>query len=236
MTYSMRLVQREGRRIARFLKRRDSSASASFTPSAPSTVIPEGPEWALPPTTTPVATSNSFSAASQTVVIALSVLGFIVLGIAFWRIRVLRRKSIKGVVNVTDEGDIEHQKEKWLASSTTAPLTLDTVVAPAGVGWAPQFRSISGPEYVREAAKESKSPPLKRSRSPPPSLVSKLPQDPFADPRPKSAPPKSPGTCDVEHAINISLPSSPQPYALSVSGYQIRGLWTKEKGTRDLEV
>lgn len=236
MTYSMRLVQREGRRIARFLQRRDSSAGASTTSSTPSPSISEGPELALPPTTTPVATSNHFPATSQTLAIALSILGFIVLGIAFWRIRVRRRKSMKGADNVADGGDVERQKEKWLAPSTTAPLALDTVVAPTGVGWAPQFRSISGPEYVREAAKESKPPPPKRPRSPPPSLVPKPSQDPFADPRPKSAPPKSPRTSDVEHAISISSPSSPQPYALSVSGYQVRGLWTKEKGTRDSEV
>lgn len=234
MTYSMRFVQREGRRIARFLQRRDSSASASSISSAPA--IPDGPGLALPPTTTPVATSNSFPASSQTLVIALSILAFIILGIGFWYIRVQRRKSIKGVVNVADGGDVERQKEKWLAPSTTAPLALDTFVAPAGVGWAPQFRSISGPEYVREAAKESKPPLPKRSRSPPPSLVSKPSQDPFADPRPKSVPPKSPGARDMEGAISISSPSSPQPYALSVSGYQIRGLWTKEKGTRDSEV
>ncbi|KAG2350088.1 hypothetical protein BDR05DRAFT_1055609 [Suillus weaverae] len=225
-----------GRRIARFLQQRDSSASASSTSSTPSPAIPGGPELALPPTTTPVATSNSFPASSQTLAIALSVLGLIVLGIAFWRIRVRRRKSIKGAANVADGGDVERQKDKWLAPSATAPLAFDTVVAPAGVAWAPQFRSISGPEPAREAAKESKPPPSKRSRSPPPSLVSKPSQDPFADPRPKSAPPKSPGTPDVEHAINISSPSSPQPYAISVSGYQVRGLWTKEKGTRDSEV
>ncbi|KAG1858053.1 hypothetical protein DFJ58DRAFT_726770 [Suillus subalutaceus] len=236
MTYSMRPVQREGRRIARFLQRRDSSASASFTSSTSSPTIPEGPGLALPPTTTPVATSNSFPASNQTLVIALSILGFIVLGIAFWYIRVQRRKSIKGVVNVADRGDVERQKEKWLAPSTTVPLALDTIVAPTGVGWAPQFRSISGPDYVKEAAKESKPPLPKRSRSPPPSLVSKPLEDPFADPRPKSAPPKSPVTRDVEDHISISSPSSPQPYALSVSGYQIRGLWTKEKGTRDSEV
>lgn len=78
----MRLVQREGRRIARFLRRRDSNASAvSSTSSAPSpTTIPEGPEWALPPTTTPVvATSKSFPVSSQTL-IALSILVFIALG------------------------------------------------------------------------------------------------------------------------------------------------------------
>lgn len=227
------LVQREGRRIARFLQRRDSSVSAS---SAPSPATSEGPELALPPTTTPVSTSDNFPATSQTLAIALSILGFIVLGIAFWRIRMRRSKSVKGAANVADGEDVERQKDKWLAPSTTAPLALDTVVAPAGVGWAPQFRSISGPEYVREAAKESKPPPPKRSRSPPPSLVSKPSQDPFADPRPKSAPPKSPGTRDVEHTISISPLSSPQPYALSVSGYQVRGLWTKEKGTRDSEV
>ncbi|KIK44541.1 hypothetical protein CY34DRAFT_614381 [Suillus luteus UH-Slu-Lm8-n1] len=235
MTYSMRLVQREGRRIAQFLQRRDSSASASTTSSTPSPSISEGPELALPPTTTPVVTLNNFPATSQTLAIALSILGFTVLGIAYWRIRVRRRKSMKGAENVADGGDVERQKEKWLAPSTTAPLALDTVVAPAGVSWAPQYRSISGPEYVRDA-KESKPLPPKRSRSPPPSLVPKPSQDPFADPRPKSAPPKSPRTSGVEHAISISSPSSPQPYALSVSGYQVRGLWTKEKGTRDSEV
>ncbi|KAG1817324.1 hypothetical protein EV424DRAFT_1348011 [Suillus variegatus] len=237
MTYSMRLVQREGRRIARFLRRRDSNASAvSSTSSAPSpTTIPEGPEWALPPTTTPVATSKSFPVSSQTL-IALSILVFIALGIAFWRIRVLRRKSIKGNADVADRGDVERQRDKWLAPSTTTPLALDTVAAPAGVGWTPQFRSISGPEYVREAAKESKPLPPKQSRSPPPSLGSIPSQDPFADPRPKSAPPRSPGTREVDRNINVSSPSSPQPYALSVSGYQVRGLWTKEKGTRDWDV
>jgi hypothetical protein len=251
MTYSMRLVQREGRRIAQFLQRRDSSASASTTSSTPSPSISEGPELALPPTTTPVVTSNNFPATSQTLAIALSILGFTVLGmsssmeyicilhqsgIAYWRMRVRRRKSMKGADNVADGGDVERQKEKWLAPSTTAPLALDTVVAPAGVNWAPQYRSISGPEYVREAAKESKQLPPKRPRSPPPSLVPKPSQDPFADPRPKSAPPKSARTSDVEHAISISSPSSPQPYALSVSGYQVRGLWTKEKGIRDSEI
>lgn len=157
-------------------------------------------------------------------------------GIAFWRIRVLRRKSIKGNADVADRGDVERQRDKWLAPSTNTPLALDTVAAPAGVGWTPQFRSISGPEYVREAAKESKPLPPKRSRSPPPSLVSIPSQDPFADPRPKSAPPRSPGTREVDRNINVSSPSSPQPYALSVSGYQVRGLWTKEKGTRDWDV
>ncbi|KAG1728633.1 uncharacterized protein EDB91DRAFT_1086039 [Suillus paluster] len=229
----MRLVQQEGRRIARFLQRRDSSASAQS--SVPSPVIPEGSE-ALPPTTTPVATSNSFPASSQAIAIALSVLGFIILGIAFWRIRVWRRKSTKDAVSVTDEGDVERQKDQWLAPSTTTPLTLDTVAAPAGVGWAPQFRSISGPQPVRDDAIVSKPPPPKRPRSPPPSLVFKPSQDPFADPRPKSAPPKSPGIRDAERAISVSSPSSPQPYALSVSGYQVRGLWTKEKGIRDSEV
>jgi hypothetical protein len=82
MTYSMRLVQREGRRIARFLQRRDSSAGASTTSSTPSPSISEGPELALPPTTTPVATSNHFPATSQTLAIALSILGFIVLGMS----------------------------------------------------------------------------------------------------------------------------------------------------------
>lgn len=232
MANSMRLVQREGRRIARFLQRRDSSASASSTTPVPS---PEGPE-SLPATTTPVATSNSLPASSQTLAITLSILGFIILGIAFWRIRARRRKSTKDTVNAADGGDVERQKDKWLAPSATAPLALDTVVAPAGVGWTPQFRSISGPEPVREGAKESKPPPPKRSRSPPPPLISKPSQDPFADPRPKSAPPKSPGARDVEHPISVSSPSSPQPYALSVSGYQVRGLWTKEKGARDSEV
>ncbi|KAG2131302.1 uncharacterized protein EDB93DRAFT_942127 [Suillus bovinus] len=236
VTYSMRLVQLEGRRIARFLQRRDSSTSTSLTPSAPSSspAIPEGPELTLSPTTTPVGTSKGFPASSQTLAIALSIIGFIVLGIAFWRIRMRRMKSVKAAANVADEGDIERQKDKWLAPSATAPLALNTVVAPAGVGWAPQFRSISGPEYVREAAKESKSPPPKRSRSPLPSLVSKPSQDPFADPRPTSAPPNSPGIREADHAI--SSPLSPQPYALSVSGYQVRGLWTKEQGTRDWDV
>ncbi|KAG1723689.1 hypothetical protein EDB19DRAFT_347046 [Suillus lakei] len=252
MTYSMRLVQREGRRIARFLQRRDSSASASSTSSVPSPTIPEGPGPALPPTTTPVATSSSFLASSQTLAIALSILGFIVLGMSPSVVILcglhIYQASHSGAyecgggnpsrlpANVVDGGDVERQKDKWLVPSTAAPLALDTVVAPAGVGWAPQFRSISGPEPVREGSKESKPPPPKRSRSPPPPLVSKPSQDPFADPRPKSAPPKSPGTRDVAHTISVSSPSSPQPYALSVSGYQVRGLWTKEKGTRDPEV
>lgn len=232
----MRLVQREGRRIAHFLQRGDSSTSASFTSSPPSLTIPEGPGLALPPTTTPVVTSNSFPASGETLAIVLSILAFVILAIAFWRIRVRRTKFIKATANIADGGDVERQKDKWLALSTHAPLALDTVVAPAGVGWAPQFRSISGPEYVREAAKESTPPPPKRSRSPPPSFVYKPSQDPFADPRPKSVPPKSPRTRDAEDAISISSPSSPQPYALAVSGYQVRGLWTKEKGTRDSEV
>ncbi|KAG2116388.1 hypothetical protein DEU56DRAFT_166001 [Suillus clintonianus] len=145
MANSMRLVQREGRRIARFLQRRDSSASASSTSPVPSPAIPEGPE-SLSATTTPVATSNSLPASSQTLAITLSILGFIILGIAFWRIRARRRKSTKDAVNAADGGDVERQKDKWLAPSATAPLALDTVVAPAGVGWTPQFRSISGPE------------------------------------------------------------------------------------------
>lgn len=231
MAYSRR-VERKGRRIARFLQRRDSSTSALSTSSVPSPAVPEG----LPPTTTPMTTSNSFPASSQALVIAFSVLGFVVLGVAFWRVRVRRRKSTKHAANVADEGDIERQKDKWLAPSTTVPMALDTVAAPAGVSWAPQFRSISGPEPVREDAKESKPPPPKRSRSPPPPLISKPSQDPFADPRPKPAPPKSPGARDVEHIIGGSSPLSPQPYALSVSGYQVRGLGTKEKGIRDSEV
>lgn len=238
MSFSMRLVQREGRRIAHFLQRRDSSTSTSFTSSPPSPTIPEGPGLALPPTTTPVVTSNSFPASGGALAIVLSILAFVILAIAFWRMRVRRTKSIKATANFADGGDVERQKDKWLVPSTNAPLALDTVVAPAGVGWAPQFRSISGPEYVREAAKESTLPPPKRSRSPPPSFVYKPSQDPFADPdpRPKSVPPKSPRTRDAEDAINISSPASPQPYALSVSGYQVRGLWTKEKGIRDSEV
>ncbi|KAG0701766.1 hypothetical protein DFH29DRAFT_999953 [Suillus ampliporus] len=235
MTYSMRLVEQERRRIARYLQRRDSSASAPFISSVPSPIIPEGPE-SLPPTTTPVATSSSFPISSQAIVIVFSVLGFIILGIAFWRIRVRRRKSTKDAANVADEGDVERQKEKWLAPSTTAPLALATVAAPTSVNWAPQIRSISGPQPTRDDAKESKPPPPKRSRSPPPPLVFKPSQDPFADPRPKSAPLKSPRTRDAERAISVSSPSTPQPYALSVSGYQVRGLWTKEKGTRDSEV
>ncbi|KAG2363423.1 hypothetical protein BDR07DRAFT_1404345 [Suillus spraguei] len=179
-----------------FLQRGDSSTSASFTSSPPSSTIPEGP---------------GFPASGETLLCTF-ILAFV--------------SSVY----------VERQKDKWLALSTHAPLALDTVVAPAGVGWAPQFRSISGPEYVREAAKESTPPPPKRSRSPPPSFVYKPSQDPLADPRPKSVPPKSPRTRDAEDAISISSPSSPQPYALSVSGYQVRGLWTKEKGTQDSEV
>jgi hypothetical protein len=152
-------------------------------------------------------------------------------GIVFWRLRAWRRKSTQGAASVSDKGDLERQKDRWLAPSTTAPLSLDTVAAPPGVAWAPQIRSISGPEPVRE---DFKPPPPKRSRSPPP-LVSKPSQDPFVDPRPKSVPPKSPRTLDVESAIGLSHPSSPPSYALSVSGYQVRGLSTQEKGTRDWE-
>ncbi|KAJ8594274.1 hypothetical protein M405DRAFT_858208 [Rhizopogon salebrosus TDB-379] len=223
MAYPMRLVG-GGRRIARSLQWRDSSASASFVSPIPS---PEGP----PPTTTPVVTSSGFSASSQALAAALSIVGFIILGIVFWRLRAWRRKSTQGAASISDKGDLERQKDRWLAPSTTAPLSLDTVAAPPGVAWAPQIRSISGPEPVRE---DFKPPPPKRSRSPPP-LVSKPSQDPFVDPRPKSVPPKSPRTLDVESAIGISPPSSPPSYALSVSGYQVRGLSTQEKGTRDWE-
>lgn len=195
----------------------------------PSSVIYEGPE-SLPPTTTPVATSNTFPASSLALATALSILGLIILGIAFWRLRAWRRKSTQGAASVSDEGDLEQQKDKWLAPSKTTPLSLDTVAAPPGVAWAPQIRSISGPDVIRE---DIKPPPPKRSRSPPPPLLS---PDPFADPRPKSAPPKSPRTLDVESAIGLSSPSSPQSYALSVSGYQVRGIRTTEKGKRDLEV
>lgn len=151
-------------------------------------------------------------------------------GIVFWRLRVWRRKSTQTATSVSDGGDLEQQKDKWLAPSTTVPISIETVAAPPGVAWTPQIRSISGPEPVREGVKLT---PPKRSRSPPPTKPS---QDPFADPRPKSAPPKSPRTLDIESAIGLSAPSSPQPYALSVSGYQVRGLWTKEKGTRDSDV
>lgn len=239
----MRLVDE----VAGFLQRRDSSASTSFISSSHSSVISEGP-GSLSPTATPVASSNSFPASSQALTAALSLLGLIFLGmqpphyvigvscpsgIVFWRLRVWRRKSTQTAASVSDGGDLEQQKDKWLAPSTTVPISFDTVAAPPGVAWTPQIRSISGPEPVREGVKP---PPPKRSRSPPPTIISKPPQDPFADPRPKSVPPRSPRTLDVESAIGLSAPSSPQPYALSVSGYQVRGLWTKEKGTRDSEV
>jgi len=223
MAYPMRLVGEE-RRIARSLQWRDSSASASFVSPVPSSVTSEGP----PPTTTPVVTSSGFPASSQALAAALSVIGFIILGIAFWRLRAWRRKSTQGAVSVSGEGDLERQKDRWLAPSTTAPLSLDTVAAPPGVAWTPQIRSISGPEPARESFKP---PPPKRSRSPPPPLVSKPSQDPFVDPRPQSVLPKSPRTLDVENAIGLSPPSSPQSYALSVSGYQVRGFSTQEKGT-----
>jgi len=152
---------------------------------------------------------------------------------AFWRLRLWRRRSTRGAASISDKGDLERQKDTWLAPSKTVHLFLDTVAAPPGVAWTPQIRSISGPEPVRDGFEP---PPPKRSRSPPPTLVSKLSQDSFADSRSKSAPPKSSTAPDIEMATSLLSPSSPQPYALSVSGYQVRGIWTKEKGKRDLEV
>lgn len=80
MAHYMRFVEERG--IAHFLQRRDSSASApslSILSSMPSSVIYEGPE-SLPPTTTPVATSNTFPASSLALATALSILGLIILG------------------------------------------------------------------------------------------------------------------------------------------------------------
>lgn len=131
-------------------------------------------------------------------------------GIAVWKILGIRRKRrASQKVAETEKHDTE----------APAPPLHTPVVSPPGVGWTPQIRSISSSSTLVEGSDRIRvTPPMKRTRSPPPTFHSRS-SNPFTDPLPKSAPPRT-----VTFSEKDKLSPFVNPRALTVSSLQTRGL------------
>ncbi|KIJ69194.1 hypothetical protein HYDPIDRAFT_24047 [Hydnomerulius pinastri MD-312] len=215
-----------------------TSTTSSFLPVNPS-YIPAGPEAApptlssqsSPPTLTPQSKSSNgglSTASTASIAVFLSLFGLLALTYTIWQIRRWRRKPKALSLNDrhSEKGGVRDIEAEGSARPTIP------VPPPPGVGWTPQIRSISCPMPAEGPEKKSTVSTPKRARSPPPSYVTK-PQNPFADPYPKSAPPHTMSFSDngLRTPVTASRRESPSPvtpHALSVSGMQTRSLGVKK--------
>ncbi|KAL4067813.1 hypothetical protein V8B97DRAFT_1406310 [Scleroderma yunnanense] len=178
--------------------------------------VPAGPEAAPPtPVSPPSASSAGMSSTQIAVLVALlSILGLVASGIALWK--VLAMKKWRNT-SLSQQGT---EIEKHDTESQASLRHCATIASPPGVGWTPQIRSISCSMPVEDSDKMHVTRAIrKRAHSPPPTSFSKI-SNPFTDPTPKSAPPRTVTFLEKD----MLSPHTVTPHALSVSSLQTRTL------------